>query len=165
MQALQVSALSSPLRWRSQRAVARTMAHRVGAGGGPADRHTVRGARHLDYQPLLEATAVAEPFAQATVSTKLMGTVTAVLVKEGDRVRAGAPLVRIDARDLEAKREQVRGQDRQRRGDASRSGAHGEVACARSTPTALPRRCNSTRPKPGWHVRRQAVRRGPGGRR
>jgi RND family efflux transporter MFP subunit len=55
----------------------------------------------------LEATAVAEPFAQATVSTKLMGTVTAVLVKEGDRVTAGQPLVRIDARDLEAKRQQV----------------------------------------------------------
>lgn len=54
-----------------------------------------------------EATAVAEPFAQATVSTKLMGTVTAVLVKEGDRVAAGQPLVRIDARDLDAKRQQV----------------------------------------------------------
>lgn len=54
-----------------------------------------------------EATAVAEPFAQATLSTKLMGTVTAVLVKEGDRVVAGQPLVRIDARDLAAKQEQV----------------------------------------------------------
>ena len=55
----------------------------------------------------LDATAVAEPVAQATVSTKLMGTVTAVLVKEGDRVAAGAPMVRIDARDLDAKRLQV----------------------------------------------------------
>lgn len=55
-----------------------------------------------------QASAVATPFAQATVSTKLMGTVTAVLVREGDRVRAGDPLVRIDARDLEAKREQVK---------------------------------------------------------
>ncbi len=54
-----------------------------------------------------QASAVATPFAQATVSTKLMGTVTAVLVREGDRVRAGDPLVRIDARDLEAKRQQV----------------------------------------------------------
>lgn len=55
----------------------------------------------------LDATAVAEPFAQATLSTKLMGTVTAVLVREGDRVSAGAPLVRIDARDLAAKHDQV----------------------------------------------------------
>ena len=54
-----------------------------------------------------EATAIAEPFAQATVSTKLMGTVIAVLVKEGDRVATGQPLVRIDARDLDAKRQQV----------------------------------------------------------
>ncbi|HEX4932257.1 MAG TPA: efflux RND transporter periplasmic adaptor subunit, partial [Gemmatimonadaceae bacterium] len=54
-----------------------------------------------------EATAVAEPFAQATLSTKLMGTVTAVLVREGDKVAAGQPLVRIDARDLDAKRQQV----------------------------------------------------------
>lgn len=54
-----------------------------------------------------QATAVATPFAQATVSTKLMGTITAVLVREGDRVRAGDALVRIDARDLAAKREQV----------------------------------------------------------
>jgi RND family efflux transporter MFP subunit len=54
-----------------------------------------------------EASAVAAPYAQATLSTKLMGTVTAVLVREGDRVRAGDPLVRIDARDLESRRQQV----------------------------------------------------------
>lgn len=54
-----------------------------------------------------QATAVATPFAQATVSTKLMGTITAVLVREGDRVKAGDALVRVDARDLAAKREQV----------------------------------------------------------
>ncbi len=55
-----------------------------------------------------QASAVATPFAQATVSTKLMGTVTAVLVREGAHVRAGDPLVRIDARDLDAKRQQVK---------------------------------------------------------
>ncbi len=55
----------------------------------------------------LDAAGVAEPFAQATLSTKLMGTVTAVLAREGDRVAAGQPLVRIDARDLTAKQSQV----------------------------------------------------------
>ncbi len=55
----------------------------------------------------IEASGVAEPLQQATLSTKLMGTVTAVLVHEGDRVRAGQPLLRIDARDLVAKAEQV----------------------------------------------------------
>src|SRR5690606_5697548 len=55
----------------------------------------------------LDAAGVAEPIAQSTLSTKLMGTVTAVLVREGDRVDAGQPLVRIDARDLAAKQSQV----------------------------------------------------------
>ncbi|MHB1311046.1 MAG: efflux RND transporter periplasmic adaptor subunit, partial [Gemmatimonadaceae bacterium] len=50
-----------------------------------------------------EASGVAAPMAEATLSTKLMGTVTAVLVTEGTRVAAGTPLVRIDASDLDAK--------------------------------------------------------------
>lgn len=91
----------------------------LGACGGKEERAAVRdavaaepaGAVYVVRDSLVpatqEATAVAEPFAQATLSTKLMGTVVAVLVKEGDRVAAGQPLVRIDARDLDAKRQQV----------------------------------------------------------
>lgn len=56
----------------------------------------------------LAAAGVAGPIAQATLSTKLMGTVTEVLVREGDRVSAGQPLVLLDARDLVAKQAQVR---------------------------------------------------------
>jgi RND family efflux transporter MFP subunit len=48
------------------------------------------------------AAGVAEPVRQATLSTKLMGRVTEVLVREGDAVKAGEPLVRIDARELQA---------------------------------------------------------------
>ena len=55
----------------------------------------------------IDASGVAEPIQQATLSTKLMGTVTAVLVHEGDVVRAGQTLLRIDARDLTAKSAQV----------------------------------------------------------
>ena len=55
----------------------------------------------------ISAAGVAEPIQQATLSTKLMGTVTAVLVHEGDVVRSGQPLLRIDARDLTAKSAQV----------------------------------------------------------
>ena len=55
----------------------------------------------------LDVAGVAEPFQQATLSTKLMGTVVAVLVHEGDVVSAGQPLVRIDARDLTAKAAQA----------------------------------------------------------
>jgi RND family efflux transporter MFP subunit len=54
-----------------------------------------------------DAAGVAAPLQQATLSTKIMGTVTAVLVQEGDRVAAGRPLVRIDARDLAAKSAQA----------------------------------------------------------
>jgi RND family efflux transporter MFP subunit len=54
-----------------------------------------------------DAAGTAEPFRQAVLSTKLMGTVVAVLVREGDLVTAGQPLVRIDARDLMAKEAQV----------------------------------------------------------
>ena len=56
---------------------------------------------------LLEAAGTARPYAEATLSTKLMGSVIEVTVREGDRVRRGQPLVRIDARDLEAKEAQV----------------------------------------------------------
>lgn len=91
----------------------------LGACGGETERAAVREAvaaepvgsvyvvRDSLIPAMQEATAVAEPFAQATLSTKLMGTVVAVLVREGDRVSAGQPLVRIDARDLDAKRQQV----------------------------------------------------------
>lgn len=54
-----------------------------------------------------DASGVAEPMQQSTVSTKLMGTVTDVMVREGDVVRAGQAVVQIDARDLAAKANQV----------------------------------------------------------
>jgi RND family efflux transporter MFP subunit len=54
-----------------------------------------------------EAAGVAEPVQRATLSTRLMGSVTQVLVREGDRVTKGQVLARIDARDLQAKRAQV----------------------------------------------------------
>jgi RND family efflux transporter MFP subunit len=54
-----------------------------------------------------EAAGVAEPIERATLSTKLMGSVTAVLVREGDRVGRGQLLAKIDARDVKAKGAQV----------------------------------------------------------
>ena len=55
----------------------------------------------------IDASAVVEPIRQATLSTKLMGTITDVLVHEGDVVHAGQALLHIDARDLTAKSAQV----------------------------------------------------------
>ena len=56
----------------------------------------------------VEAAGIAAPIQQATLSTRLMGTVTAVLVQEGQSVRRGEPLVRLDTRELSAKEDQVR---------------------------------------------------------
>jgi RND family efflux transporter MFP subunit len=53
------------------------------------------------------ASAVAEPLTSATLSTKLMGSVTEMLVQEGALVASGQVLARLDARDLTAKRAQV----------------------------------------------------------
>ena len=58
-------------------------------------------------QSAFEASGTAAALRQATVSTKLMGSVLEVLVKEGDAVSVGQPLVRIDARDLAAKADQA----------------------------------------------------------
>ena len=56
---------------------------------------------------IFDASGIADPMQQATLSTKLMGTVQEVLVHEGDAVHAGQPLLRIDARELAAKSSQV----------------------------------------------------------
>lgn len=53
------------------------------------------------------ATGSAEPIRVATLSTRLMGSVNSVGVQEGDHVAAGQLLVRLDARDLEARRVQL----------------------------------------------------------
>ncbi|HWJ21497.1 MAG TPA: efflux RND transporter periplasmic adaptor subunit [Gemmatimonadaceae bacterium] len=68
---------------------------------------TVYTVKDTTVRATFEASGTAEPLRQATLSTKLMGTVTAVLVHEGDAVRAGQTLVRIDARELGAKAAQV----------------------------------------------------------
>src|SRR5687767_4666422 len=55
----------------------------------------------------IEAPATIEPVLSAVLSTKLMGRVVDVRVREGDVVAAGALLVRLDDRDLAARREQA----------------------------------------------------------
>jgi RND family efflux transporter MFP subunit len=51
----------------------------------------------------VEASGIAAPVREATLSTKLMGSITEVLVHEGQAVAAGEVLARIDARDIAAK--------------------------------------------------------------
>jgi len=58
-------------------------------------------------EAVFSAAGIALPIQQATLSTKLMASVTAVLVKEGDHVTAGQTLVQLDSRDVSAKAAQV----------------------------------------------------------
>lgn len=77
----------------------------------PVERAVVTGTPVAVIDTLvpdvLEASGTAMPIRAATLSTRLMGSVTAVLVHEGDWVTSGQSLVRLDARDLEARRSQV----------------------------------------------------------
>src|SRR5690606_5554469 len=74
------------------------------AAAPDGDDFTVNAAQRTRY---LHAAGVVRPIADATLSTKLMGSVSEVMVQEGDVVRRGQPLLRIDARDLGAQRRQV----------------------------------------------------------
>jgi len=68
---------------------------------------TVFTVKDTSLHTAFEASGIAAALRQATLSTKLMGTVMDVLVREGEAVAAGQVLVRIDARDLTAKQEQT----------------------------------------------------------
>ena len=67
----------------------------------------VMAVRDTLLPDVVEASAVTEPVVRATLSTKLMGRVVTVLAGEGQSVPAGALLVRLDARDVAARREQA----------------------------------------------------------
>ncbi len=106
--------MSRPFRFASPIAVAAlTLAACGGDEPPPVETAPVPSAGMVvtiadtTFTAAVHAAGTAAPLQQATLSTKLMATVTAVLVREGDHVRAGQPLVRLDARDLEAKQAQV----------------------------------------------------------
>jgi RND family efflux transporter MFP subunit len=68
---------------------------------------TVIAIKDTTVRASFAASGTAQPIQQATLSTKLMGSVTDVLVHEGDVVAAGATLLRLDASDLSAKSAQI----------------------------------------------------------
>ncbi|HXG52796.1 MAG TPA: efflux RND transporter periplasmic adaptor subunit [candidate division Zixibacteria bacterium] len=77
----------------------------VGRGGGEAN--ALRGVEVEVVQPTLgedffEATGTVVSRRTATLSSKIVGTVVAVAVREGDRVPRGKTVVEIDNRDLRA---------------------------------------------------------------
>ena len=75
---------------------------RSAPGIADAPQSSAAGTRTLTVRDttvtaVFEAVGAAEAIQRATLSTRLMGNVTAVLVHEGDRVGAGATLLRLDA--------------------------------------------------------------------
>ena len=57
---------------------------------------------------VIQAAGIAAPVQRAVLATRLMGAVVSVLVTEGERVRSGQLLARIDARDIAARSAEVR---------------------------------------------------------
>ena len=77
------------------------------AAGPPTPSGPLFELRDTTIDAVLDAAGVAEPYQRATLSTRLMGAVTAVVVREGDPVVRGAVLARIDARDVAARQARV----------------------------------------------------------
>ncbi len=71
----------------------------------PANQEVNAETAVVDQQLIetfLTSQGTVHPHLQATLSTKIMSTVEAVLVREGDKVSKGQPLARLEARDLNA---------------------------------------------------------------
>ena len=73
----------------------------------PRTAGTTYSVMDTTFDAHFDASGIAAPLRQATLSTKLMGTVLSVTVREGESVSEGQSLVRIDARDLTAREGQV----------------------------------------------------------
>jgi len=88
-----------------------------GAAGGTSDRgRASRGAVAVAVEPVapsdlarhVSVAAPIEPIRSVSVSAQSAGTVLEVLVEEGSRVQAGAPLATLDARETTAQLERAR---------------------------------------------------------
>ncbi len=92
--------ISARLAARKAEADAKARAALVTLEFGPAD------LTHVERQPMarwLPVSGTLQPVRQATVKAKVSGDVRQILVREGDPVREGQVLGRIDTADLEAK--------------------------------------------------------------
>lgn len=114
----------------------------VGCGEKIEPGHTPRGAgttvkasvadAQLTQQPFLyEAVATITPRTASTISSKLMGTVQAIHVREGDRVERGDLLVVVDQRQVAAQLTRAQaGSQEARRAEASALSAHESTKAA-----------------------------------
>ena len=101
----QVNWIALPLLAAALAACGRSEPHAVAAARAPL-HGAVYLVRDSVVPAVLDAVGVAAPVERAVVSTRLMGTVTEVNVHEGDTVRTGQVLARLDARELAAKETQ-----------------------------------------------------------
>lgn len=84
-----------------------------------------------------EAVATINARTASTISSKLMGAVQAIHVNEGDRVKAGDPLITIDARTVKSQREQAEAALREaRRAETSAVSARDAAAAASQLATS-----------------------------
>jgi len=80
----------------------------AGCSGAPAPKPkprlpvAVERAALADYAPRLTVLGTVTPLQSVAVRTRVDGQVTAVLFKEGQNVRAGQPLFRLDDRAVRA---------------------------------------------------------------
>jgi RND family efflux transporter MFP subunit len=74
---------------------------------GPVVKAAIAAAQAGPRPLIFEAVGTVQAETASTVAAKLMGTVTSVRVKEGDRVRRGDVLVTIDGRQVGAQRRQA----------------------------------------------------------
>ena len=74
---------------------------------GPAVKVAVATVRAGIWPLVFEAVGTVQAETTSTVAAKLMGTITSVRVREGDRVRQGDVLVTIDERQVDAQRQQA----------------------------------------------------------
>lgn len=79
----------------------------VHQAGASREEGTIYVVKDTTLQSAFDVSATAAPIEQAALSTKLMGTILEVTAREGEVVAAGQVLVRIDARDLAAKADQL----------------------------------------------------------
>ena len=69
---------------------------------------TVSAARRADLVTRVTATGTVSALREARIAARMPGRVTAVLVREGDRVGAGRPLLRVDGSEIFAAEAQAR---------------------------------------------------------
>jgi len=80
--------------------------HSSASAGAPV-KTKVAEARAGTWPLIFEAVGTVQAETASTIGAKLLGTVTAVRVQEGDRVRMGDVLVTIDERQVGAQRQQA----------------------------------------------------------